>query len=429
MLAALGLLTFGGGLGVPFLYDDLHAIVDNSYIKGLDRFREDVGFGNLFNRSVLLFTFALNHEVGGTGVFGYHLVNVFLHICVAMVFYFLVQELLLLEPVERRAEFSRLPAVAAALHLLHPLTVEAVTYISSRSSVQATLCYLLAFYLFVRYWRNRRRWTGPAMPLIYLTAGLVMFYLGLATKEIVLTLPVMIGIYLLLGREAIPPRRLAAGAALLGLLVLAYMGYRYAVLGRVFVAPADPVSATMDRRFYFLTQIKVWTGYYLLKLLLPFNLNFEPDIRLLGPGDWSWIPHLMALAALAGALWIQPSRLLKFAGLWAAVTLLPTSSFVPLKQIAAEHRTYLPGLGICLALGWLWVRSFSVSRLGPVALALALVLFSALTLDRGAAYRSAITLWEDTAGKSPRKAAVHNNLAVAYLEENRLDRAVERLHP
>ena len=41
---------------------------------------------------------------------------------------------------------------------------------------------------------------------------------------------------------------------------------------------------------------------------------------------------------------------MQFGFLWALLTILPTSSLIPLKQIAVEHRTYLPGVGLSLVL-------------------------------------------------------------------------------
>ena len=108
------------------------------------------------------------------------------------------------------------------------------------------------------------------------------------------------------------------------------------------------------------------------------------------------------------------SLILQFAVLWFVITLLPTSSFVPLKQIATEHRTYLPGLGFSLVLGlmFLSVPRVFATRLLVVFLSLSFL----LTVTRSLDYRSEVLIWEDTAKKSPNKPLVHNNLATAYME-------------
>ena len=109
VLTCMGILAFWATFHSPFLYDDAHAIVENPYIQQLDGFQKNVGIENIFNRSVLLLTFAINREIGGLEVFGYHLANILIHILTGLVWYFLVRELLLLEPDRQR--LNHLPLV------------------------------------------------------------------------------------------------------------------------------------------------------------------------------------------------------------------------------------------------------------------------------------------------------------------------------
>jgi len=207
-----------------------------------------------------------------------------------------------------------------------------------------------------------------------------------------------------------------------------YLGYRYAQMGSLLTLKADPGSLAMDRGLYFLTQMKALVFYYLWKLFLPFNLNFEPDVRLVaGITDPQWMAGLGVMVLLGAGLYYQKSRLAIFACLWALVTILPTSSFIPLKQIVTEHRAYLPGIGICLVLGIgiLTAARWPASRLAMVFSIL--LVFAFLTLNRGNDFRTEISLWQDTARKSPKKALVHNNLAAAYLAEERIDDARREL--
>ena len=89
----MGLLAFYGTLHSPFHYDDLHAIVENPHIKDLGKFQEKVGLQNVFNRSVLLLSFSINQHFGQLEVFGYHLINILIHILTSILWFFLVKEL------------------------------------------------------------------------------------------------------------------------------------------------------------------------------------------------------------------------------------------------------------------------------------------------------------------------------------------------
>ncbi len=427
ILSLLGMVSFFGTLKAPFIYDDAHAIVDNPYIQNLWDFQNQVGIENIFNRSVVLLTYAVNREVGQLNVFGFHLVNVLLHVCVGITLYLLARRLLFLESPKIRARLAPLPMLAASIHLLHPMTVETVAYLSSRSSLLVTLFYLLGFYFFIQAIQLHAS-KGGVRRLFYASLVILFFILGAGSKGIVVTLPLMGLIYLWIKTPKMEPRKLIRLCVLVLSPLLIYLGIRYVQMGDLFTLRADPDSMSMDRVIYFLTQMKVLVFYYLWKLFLPFNLNFEPDIRLIsGVLDPEWMAGVAAMVLLGASLYFQESRLMKFAALWALITILPTSSLIPLKQIVIEHRAYLPGIGVFLVLGIGIVTSVSrgIHRLAvffPV-----LLVFAFLTFNRGLDFRTPIHLWEDTAKKSPQKALVHNNLAAGYLAQERLSAAKREL--
>ena len=427
ILSLLGMVGFFGTLKSPFLYDDAPTIVHNPYIQNLWDFQSQVGIENIFNRSIVLLTYAVNREVGQLNVFGFHLVNILLHVCVGIALYFLARHLLFLESPKIRSRLSPLPMLAASIHLLHPMTVETVTYLSSRSSLLVTLFYLLGFYFFVQTVRPFKPGDGGRR-LFFAFLVVLFFFLGAGSKGIVVTLPVMGVIYLWFKAPKMETGKRVLIGALVLFPLLVYLAFRYVHMGDLFTLKADPDSMSIDRGLYFLTQLKVLVFYYLGKLVLPFNLNFEPDVRLVsGILDPEWMAGLVAMVLLGASLYLQESRLMKFAALWALVTIFPTSSFIPLKQIVTEHRAYLPGIGIFLGLGVGIVTATPriVNRMAVVFSVL--LIFALLTFNRGLDFRTQISLWEDTARKSPQKALVHNNLASGYLAEERLNDARREL--
>ena len=415
ILICMGLLAFWGTFHSPFLYDDAHAIVENPKIQHLNEFQDNIGITNIFNRSVLFLTFAVNRNIGGLDVFGYHLFNILIHILTGLVWYFLVRELLLLEPDRQR--LNHLPLVCAATHLFNPLAVQTVTYISSRSSGLSTFFYLLAFYIFSRLVRPRKEDLPHTEKLLLILGTFGIFFLGIGTKEIVVTFPAMAIIYIWLITPAQQRRFLKTKIGALVLVIILFFCYRYIDQGSIISLKADPSSGETSRWLYFLSQIKAAVNYYLIKLFLPFNLNFEPDISLL-PGfmDRQFIFALGVFGVGATITYRHKSSLFKFAVLWLVITLLPTSSIIPLKQIVTEHRIYLPGLGFSLALGWVFLNALRSRVFTTGLLLIFLSLSFLLTVTRSLDYRSEVSLWKDTAEKSPNKSLVHNNLATAYME-------------
>ena len=422
VLTCIGILAFSATFHSPFHYDDVHAIVENPYIQQLDDFQKNVGIENIFNRSVLLLTFASNLEIGGLEVFGYHLINILIHILTGVVWYFLVNELLLLD--HNRKKFKRLPLICASIHLLSPLTVETVTYISSRSSGLATFFYLSSFYIFCRLVRPRKKYLSSIEKLIFIIGNFVVFLLGIGTKEIVITFPFMAIIYIWLITPKEQRKFLTTKICGTFLLLFIFFGYRHLEMGNIFRLEFHPASGEPINFWYFISQVKVVVNYYLLKLFLPLNLNFEPDISLLTTLiDWQFIFSVGVFVIGAIFVYQHKSPLFQFAILWFVITLLPTSSIIPLKQIATEHRTYLPGLGFSLALGWEFLSIQHTQFFKTSFLFLFLSLCFLLTVNRSLDYRTEVLLWKDSAEKSPDKDLVRNNLATAYMGAKMLEEA------
>jgi len=428
LMVTAGILGFWGTLDVPFLYDDAHAIVQNPDTWSLTPAKDLLQWNRWFHRPVLIWTFAWNRAEGGLDVVGYHWVNLGLHIGVGIVFYFLVQSALQLVTLERHAIWKRLPLLSALIHLLHPLNSQAVIYLSSRSSLLATFFYLLGFLCWMRLLKPWEKPLTQPVGILLLVLGGGFFILGCGTKAIIFTLPVMALIYhtLICSVENRKPD------STLVMVILApaflYLVFRSMTLGNLVVLPTEPESMQVSRTLYALTQIKAFVFYYVLKGLFPFNLNFEPDVRLVSgfadPGLWM---GAALLAAVAVALYRSRSRLLQFGFLWMVITLAPTSSIIPLKQIVTDHRFYLPGLGLHLIVAMGLIQAARSTRWAGGAIPVYLLCLLLLTGSRGNDYQSAVSLWEDTARKSPRKALVHNNLATAYLEEKRYEDAVQSL--
>jgi len=420
----MGLIAFSGTLHSPFHYDDVHAIVENPHIKDLSKFQEKVGIQNIFNRSVLLLSFAINQHFGEFEVFGYHLVNILIHILTSILWFFLIKEFLLIESIKKISFKKNLPLICSSIHLLNPLNIQAVTYISSRSSLLATFFYVLAFYILVHIKKPIKGIISKVNFLILVFFFLIILFLGFATKEIVASFPLMAIVYIWLSTAKQNRKSLVPQIASILFILIGFLAYRYLQQGNLFSLKADPTSEETHRLLYLLSQIRVVVGYYFLKLLAPFSLNFEPDIILYKSWfHWEWFISLLVLLSAGVAVFKQNSILIKFGAAWLCITLLPTSSFIPLKQLATEHRAYLPSLGFSLILGCIFLN-IKIQRFMPqILFIIFLLLISLLTLNRSLDFRSEISLWEDTSKKSPHKALVQNNLATAYMGANQLEKA------
>jgi len=86
LLSLLATLIYSNTFSAPFVFDDIENIVDNPQVKELKNFLYLSG-----SRYVGFLSFALNHHFGGLHVFGYHLVNLLIHIINGFLVYILVR--------------------------------------------------------------------------------------------------------------------------------------------------------------------------------------------------------------------------------------------------------------------------------------------------------------------------------------------------
>jgi tetratricopeptide (TPR) repeat protein len=106
------------------------------------------------------------------------------------------------------------------------------------------------------------------------------------------------------------------------------------------------------------------------------------------------------------------------------VLLAPTSSVVPIRDVIAERRMYLPLIGLLfMAIDFL-NRVHPTRKSLAAGLAAVLLISGILTWNRNHVWSSSTALWEDTVAKSSNKARPHFQLAYAYYNENRCQEAL-----
>jgi tetratricopeptide (TPR) repeat protein len=145
---------------------------------------------------------------------------------------------------------------------------------------------------------------------------------------------------------------------------------------------------------------------------LPFGQNIDPDVPLstglLDPGTIFGLVAL--LAAIAGA-WIYRKRwpLASFGVFVFLLLLAPTSSVIPIRDVLAERRAYLPFLGLILIVLEPLRRLQFQQAVGACAAAIAAC--TVLTYQRSEIWSTPLTLWQDSVAKSPNKVRPRFQLA------------------
>ena len=151
LITLLGTVIYSNSFNCPFHFDDFRFIVDNSAIKNI---HDLLSIWNYYPcRFVAFYSLALNYHFQQLNVFGYHLINLFVHLLTAILVWRLTL-LTLSTPIFREnkiKQYADLIALFAGLIFVsHPIQTEAVTFIWQRTASMATMLYLASLCLYVK---------------------------------------------------------------------------------------------------------------------------------------------------------------------------------------------------------------------------------------------------------------------------------------
>ena len=391
--------AYGPALHAPFVLDDLYLpYADANPPHSLIHWVK-------MQRPLLMFSYWLDYQMDASDPHGYHTTNVLLHFLVSTLVMLIAARLLEWTGVAGRMR-QGLAIFAGALFLLHPLQAESVAYVASRSEVLSVLFYYAAFAVFIYSSRETMGWLRAA-------SIVAIFGAAALSKEHTLTLPVLIVLTDVFWNRG----GLRKNAALYGLMALVCAAGGVAVW-RVLKASdsAGFNTSGVSPVSYFLTECRViWI--YIRMFFLPFEQNVDPDIPIsTGLMEHGAIFGLLALiAAIAGA-WIYRKRwpLASFGVLVFLLLIAPTSSVIPIKDVMAERRAYLPFLGLILIALEL-MRHLEFPQAVGVGAA-ALCFSTVLTYQRSDVWSTPLTLWQDSVAKSPMKMRPRFHLAFTQFQ-------------
>ncbi len=428
-LAAAGLAAYGGGLAGPFVGDDRGTIAENLSLRHwAQALFPPPGGLPVSGRPIVNLSFALNYAISGTNVWSYHALNLAIHVLAALALF----------GIARRTRIPTWPSfLIALLWTVHPLQTESVEYLSQRAESLMGLFYLLTLYGFLRGVEcgNAARPAGGGAGAWFGVSWLACL-LGMATKEVMVTAPVMVFLYdrtFLAGtfRSAWRRRRRLYLALSSTWILLAYL-----VAGTSGRGGTAGFGTSVPWWAYAFTQFRA-VAHYLRLSVWPHPLVFDYGLILGGPPLlMAWDIAVVAALGVASAIFLRRRPPLGFLGAWFLVILAPSSSVVPVvTEIMAEHRAYLSLAAVMAGVvcGGFAVAQGLVSRFGGrpriaagaclgIGLAAA-TLLGAATARRNEVYQSVLAFWSDAVMKAPASAGARNNFGNVLAERGSLAEA------
>jgi tetratricopeptide (TPR) repeat protein len=432
-MALVAITTYWNSLSTPFLFDDFASIRDNPTIRQLWPISVPLSPPNhgesVSGRPIVNLSLAANYALGGLDVRGYHLWNIVVHVlCALLVFGIIHRTLLRFKPDLVKVR-TALATSIALIWMVHPLQTEAVTYVIGRTESMMALFYLLTLYSSIRTigQDGSRLWTVTAV---------VSCGLGMATKEAMVTAPLMVALYDRIfvfdsWSKTFRSRRGLYAALAATWLVLAAITWSSPRAHSAGFQSSEELRMVTSPWGYLLNQSVMITRYLRLSFWprrLVLDYGFIQPLTLGDVAPYA-VLVLLLLAATIVALIKRPR--LGFLGAWFFVTLAPTSSIVPVvTEVGAERRMYLPSLAIVTLVvvgGRALLRRAGVPKgaliVGVVALNGLLVVG---TLARNADYGSELVMWQTVVDRWPGGRA-HLNLASALQAAGRKDEMMPHL--
>jgi len=418
LIAGLVILAYANSFQGVFVFDDLEQIVDNEKVHSLSW---PWNFWLNTRRPIFLLSLAFNYAWSGTDVWGYHLVNLVVHLCAALfLFGSVYQASRLIRPVLSVDKAMGLATVCAAVWATHPLLTQSVTYLTQRVESLMGMFFLAAFFCSLRFFKMK---TNPWA----WSAGLFALLSGM-TKEVAAVLPLVVLLFdrVFLSRsfkEAFSRHRI-----LYSCLAVTWLGLTLLYLT---TNPEEGWAPTAGFFYggttswhYALTETAV-VLHYIRLAFWPAPLVFDYEWKFVQSAR-DVIPQVIAILVLLAAVVRSFCRwpVAGFLGASFFVILSPTSSFIPIEDPAFEQRMYLPLA--CLVILAVWgahellqrfVRNERVRR--TVAVNFVVLLVGALvflTHQRNQLYQNEITMWQDVVNQRPSNARANNNLG-KYLNQ------------
>jgi protein O-mannosyl-transferase len=395
-LVAITCAVFGQTLRHGFVnFDDGDYVYANPVVlQGLTArgFKWAFARGHAYNWHPLTWlSHMLDSQIYGQGPTGPHFTNVLLHAATVLALFLTL-----------RAMTGALwrSAFVAAVFAIHPLRAESVAWISERKDVLSGLFFVLTLAAYTGYARRRSVGRHALVVLVYA--------IGLMCKPMLVTLPlVLLALdYWPLQRTESLARLVLEKTPLLALSAASCAATLWAqtelIQPTALATPALRIANAIVAVAIYLRQL-IWpTG---LAVFYPFPYN----------GLAPWKPALAAL--LLGGITVAVFRLrrrqpwLLSGWLWYLIMLLPVLGFIQVgRQAHADRYTYLPEIGVCMALTWTAAECFTKRQFNRVAtgalMAGVIVALMACAWKQTTYWQDSETLWmRDLACTGPNEVA------------------------
>ncbi len=459
LAASVSFLTFivyAASLKNDFvLWDDNRYVYENPYIRSFDLNFIKWTFFDFYASNwhpLTWISHAGDYALWGLNPLGHHLTNNILHTLNTFLVVLLVFRLMSASRMKthtvRDASFLNdtgmliAGAFTGLLFGLHPVHVESVAWVAERKDVLCAFFFLLSLNRYAGYMLSGTSNGGSAPQFLH--AGylvtIVFFTLALLSKPMAVSLP-----FILLLLDWHPFERIQSlktfGTCLIEKIPFILLSMLSAVLtvwAQRNVIDEMAFIPVSERALVALQSLI----RYLWNMIFPVNLMpfypYPEDISLLSP---EFIVPLVLVAGITAACFVAARRWKLWFASWSyyVIVLIPVLGIIQVGgQSMADRYTYLPSLGPFFVAGVIAAAAYEKAmdfkqwrgylRLACLFIALSVTVFlSYSTVKQIGIWKNSGAFWNYVIQREPLRVPIaYNNLGLVYMNEGRVDLAIEQ---
>lgn len=449
LIVVLGLVAYGNTLLNGFVYDDPLVVEGNPFITSFSNlshlFDSDyyLGSGETSWRPVATVSYFIDYQLWQFNPFGYHLTNLVLHILNALLFYYLLLNLIpilgkdILEKNKSFFNYFYLAFFSALVFVLHPLTGEAVNAVGFRHELLLTFFFLLSLLLYLK----SRFTTSKQKGSILYSFSLIFYMLAMLSKEMAIVLPFFIILFEFYFSKKEKTKFFKKNNLILFIGYFIILSLYIWIRFFIFAFPEETIGSLLNEKLllggniysWFLTVIVIFASY--IKLFL-FPLHLSPEHIIQVQDSLFDFKVVLSLFSLFFILFLviknfKKKPLITFSLLWIFIPLITVSNIIPLNHPMAERYLYLSCLGFSLFFAYLLLSLFRMKFLSTkktivfsgIFFLLAFYLTRIVTYNR--IWRNKETFWKSVVldNPPPHRARSYSALGLVYYREGNYQKA------
>ena len=455
IISITSLICYANSLHNDFVFDDSAVIVENELVRDIHNipliFTTSYWEGYHWEgiekneqslyRPLVIFSYALNYLINDLNPFGYHLINLLIHLINSILVF-----LLCLYLFESWRWVSSL--IVSLLFATHPIHTEAVTSVVGRAELLCFCFFILALWFYIKARLDKASFCN-----FFYLLSLGCYFLALLSKEGAITfigiVVVFDWLYHYQGQLSVMVKNglneIKKNYLGFLLVTLIYFMLRFLILenlinpGSVTMLDNPLIAASSWQRIA--TAIKI-IGDYLALLLFPIRLSADYSFNQIPVSTTFFEPGLLCSLFLIiitvgiAFWWTSRVKVLSFSIFFFFITLSVTSNlFIIIGTIMAERLLYIPSLGFCIFVVALGQRSlaevlqkrrvfFSYSLLIIITL-LIISLYALRTWIRNEDWKDEAHLFSSMVRSAPQSARSHNQMAVVHFQNGDYEMAIK----